>query len=373
MGVKNLLKYLRDHNNSLAVERHLSEFKGMRFAVDCSIFLYKFSRSTIDEHGWISTMLLMLMKLRKYGIKPVFVFDGPNCPPEKTREREERRANMEKVRHKIVECKRLTRLLEKKYKPGMVCVEEELQHEIRTLCSLKEHEDVTNYDDADDVIKTLKQHTVKLEKQSKPITKEHSEITKTFMNFLGLSWIQSDGEAEKDAAFLVMNGQCDNLLGGDSDVLVYGCPSFLTNLDLRRETVTEYKYEEILTSLELSPESFTDFCIMCSCDYNERLPKVKGSRGYGPSTCYKLIKEHGRIEKIEKILPPNVSTKCLNYRRCRELFSYDEDTSFTVGMNRRPKWDNFAKLLEKYSVKTPKFATIVEAFKPLVIIATSEE
>ena len=70
----------------------ISELVGYKIAVDISIFLYKYVRSA-GETVWMNIFILLLCTLKKYGIKAICIFDGPNPPIEKKKEQEKRRAN----------------------------------------------------------------------------------------------------------------------------------------------------------------------------------------------------------------------------------------------------------------------------------------
>ena len=56
--------------------------------------------------------------------------------------------------------------------------------------------------------------------------------------------------------------------------------------------VLEYNLKYILQILNFTYEQFVDFCILCGCDYTNKIPKL------GSETAYKYIKAHGNIETI---------------------------------------------------------------------------
>ena len=49
-------------------------------------------------------------------------------------------------------------------------------------------------------------------------------------------------------------------------------------------------------SIQVSRETFVDFCILCGCDYTGTI------RGVGPMTAFKLLKQHGSIEAVAATL-----------------------------------------------------------------------
>ena len=80
----------------------------------------------------------------------------------------------------------------------------------------------------------------------------------------------------------------------------------------------------------MSYEEFIDLCILCGCDYTEWI------EGVGPVTAFKLMKQHGSIEKVlEWMEKENESSskkrkygipnqENFNYKEARLLFSNPE-------------------------------------------------
>jgi len=70
----------------------------------------------------------------------------------------------------------------------------------------------------------------------------------------------------------------------------------------------------------MTHEQFVDMCILCGCDYTSTI------EGVGPTTAYKLIKEHSNIENAIAALKSGTSKKVknipedFNFIGARELF-----------------------------------------------------
>ena len=56
--------------------------------------------------------------------------------------------------------------------------------------------------------------------------------------------------------------------------------------------IIEIKLDEVLSGLGLTMDEFVDLCILCGCDYCERI------EGIGCIKAYQLIKEYKTIEKV---------------------------------------------------------------------------
>ena len=127
MGIKDLYKVINENSPECRAVHHLSEFRGYRFAIDISIFLNKFIKSTSsnvsirsitdDDHidppsySWMNTFLVFLCILKKHGIKSVCVFDGLNPPIEKLEEQERRRDQTKKSVERLERCKEIYNIL----------------------------------------------------------------------------------------------------------------------------------------------------------------------------------------------------------------------------------------------------------------------
>ena len=74
----------------------------------------------------------MLCIMKKYGIKVVCIFDGPNPPPEKAVEQERRRAETKKAIHRMKECQRVRDIITNDIIPNDETMSEELKNDHET-------------------------------------------------------------------------------------------------------------------------------------------------------------------------------------------------------------------------------------------------
>lgn len=325
MGIKDLSKFIRTNTKSYE-EVHLSKFFGKKIAVDISVFLYKTIR-TQGEDKWMMPMVILLRCLKKYGIKIVCVFDGPNAPPEKLKERAERKKNSDRIRSKAEEVQNLLAQIHTYMDRNYMELPRDLRIKIREV--VNKQRDASKYDNYDfrDInvcLKVLEELEVKFAKQSTPITRDHGEIVKEIVRHLGMAVMQADGEAETLCAYMCVRGMVDAVLTEDSDVLAYETPIFLSKIDTRKETVMMLRYDDLISQMHMTAPQFKDFCIMCSCDYNDRIklplkPGKTKQTGIGPNKAYNLLMEHGSIDNIEYATDLDVTP--LNYKRCRFLFT----------------------------------------------------
>jgi flap endonuclease-1 len=81
-------------------------------------------------------------------------------------------------------------------------------------------------------------------------------------------------------------------------------------------SVMEFDHATILEDLKLTEDQFTDLCILCGCDYTDKIG------GIGPVRALQLIEKHGSLDKVldsldkEKYKIPEP----FPYKEARQLF-----------------------------------------------------
>lgn len=350
MGIQDLFTVIKKICPEQIQDFHLSQWRGMSFAIDISIFLNKFVKSA-GEKLWMNTFFIFLCTLKKHGIKSVCIFDGPNPPPEKKAEQESRKEGSEKAKTRLRRAIEVRDLLLNKYIPKNIQLPEILQTECQTLLGYYEKKtseltdegilEVTtlvnrqkfqrliDWAEPTDVYDALKDLIERLEKQTSPITNDQREKAWYIVQMMGIPAFQADGEAEALCAYLAIHEYVDAVFSEDTDVLAYGTPWMIALKDykLSDEKVKAVYLPDLIDALGYDIDEFRDLCILLSCDYNNRV------KGYPPSKsgkkCKKpkcigwvgavdMINEYRRLENIEPYLE---DVKPLIYHRCRELFT----------------------------------------------------
>lgn len=228
MGVKLLNTFLTNKTFTSLNKIHLSKLSGKSIAIDTSIYLYRF----IGENALIENLFTMCSLFRKYNIHPIFVFDGK---PPKEKEHELKKRSDEKQEAKY------------KYK------------------KLQELYNKTN----DNEEKIL------LEKQMKELKKsfiyiKNSDIRKVkdFFQSYGITYIDSNGEADQICAYLCKINKVYACLTEDMDQFIYGTKKILRYLSLLKENVVLYDIENIYDELNITKHNFKKMCILSGTDYN---------------------------------------------------------------------------------------------------------
>ena len=207
-------------------------------------------------------MTHMNQKMREYGIKPIWVFDGKPSElksKENMRRREMRKMNQERKQTSI------------------------------------ENEDMVS--------------ALKYSKRAIFLTKDEVESAKNLLYFSGVEYLESSQEADPLLVYLKKEGIVDEVLSSDTDLLVYGVDSVLKrSVHDKSFDFESVSLDIILEALGFDYDQFVDYCILIGNDYNSNAPKLGAVRGYN------IIKEISSLDNI-------FSSK---YAKMYEMSSYEK-------------------------------------------------
>jgi flap endonuclease-1 len=256
MGIKSLTKTIQKESPESIHHENIYKLSGKRLAVDASLIIYqqllnnskgklfRTSQGKITNH--ITGLFYKIMNYISLNITLIFVFDGK--PPDNKKE----------------------------------CIKgrKEKSEKAKELC----------------VKATTEEDKNKYEKASIRVTKGMIDDVKQLLRLMGVSYIHPNGEGEAYASELCRIGYVDYVLSEDMDSLVYGCPRLIRKcVDRslkRKDIVSIFHYQQMIQDIELTEDQFTEFCILCGCDYCQSPPKI------GPITALKLMKQYKSIDKI---------------------------------------------------------------------------
>jgi flap endonuclease-1 len=159
----------------------------------------------------------------------------------------------------------------------------------------------------------------KYSKRTVRVTREHNEECKRLLKLMGVPVIEAPSEAEAQCAQLCKDEVVYAISTEDMDSLTFGTPRLVRHLMApasQKVAVTEFDYNTVLESLGLTPDQFIDLCILCGCDYTDKIP------GIGPVRALTLIQKHGSIEKVLETLSADKYKvpEPFPYQQARELF-----------------------------------------------------
>lgn len=286
MGIKGLTQLLKKHTPNSYEHTKLYTLSGKKVAIDASLFIYKSLMTYRKNNDFIknkdgnniSHILGILNKTTSYlsnNITPIYIFDG--TPP------------IEKA-------------------------------DVINNRKTKANEALEKVKSGNDVIDIEKYN-----KQSIRLTSDIVNDVKNLLNFLGVSHITCDGEAEGYASELCRIGYVDYVITEDMDSLPFGATKLVRNCidkSLKStESITVFDLNSILNNLNITHDQFVELCILCGCDYCSNIPRI------GSMSAYKIIKKYGTIKNyLDTVNPKNVPEDYIErYMKSKELFNVFRD------------------------------------------------
>uniref|UniRef100_A0A6C0HT09 XPG N-terminal domain-containing protein n=1 Tax=viral metagenome TaxID=1070528 RepID=A0A6C0HT09_9ZZZZ len=260
MGIRYLNRFLEDNCLRDSIKKtHLSKLKNKVMVVDTSIYLYRF----LSENLLIENMYSFISILKKYKIKPIFIFDG-KPPSEKKELLQQRRAEKKKAEEKYIELNNL----------------------------------LLNQDNEDK--KKIVNEMEKLKRTFVKINDEDVKRVKILMDAFGVNYYDAPGEADQLCGYLVKKNKAWGCISDDTDMFLYGCNYILRNINLLKHTCILYDKVSILKDLEMSENIFCEIMILSGTDYNihSKTSLKETIRWY-----YKYLDYYYRCKKDNKIIP----------------------------------------------------------------------
>lgn len=156
------------------------------------------------------------------------------------------------------------------------------------------------------------------------LTQPMVEESKRLLALLGIPMIQAPSEGEAAAAYLTKSDSAFCVASQDYDSILFGAKKLVRNLTIsgKRKVPNRNLYLDIqpeiinhidiLDKIGLTHEQLVDIGILIGTDFNP-----EGIPGIGPKTALKLIREHGKIENIDKIKDKAAQ---IPYQDIREIF-----------------------------------------------------
>ena len=329
MGIKNLNYFLKRNSPSCSKLVHLSDLHGKHLAIDIAIYLHTYKRRYKSK--WMNAVAQMVCVLRKHNIDCTFIFDT-HAPPEKNLTKQARRLRKTKAEQKIEQIKTDVAIYESSGKLSPLLVE--IMNKDRSKRFLSSH---IEYDPA-----IINEQLRKLHSESIYISATDKSRLKELLHAMGVNVIDSRNEGETLCAQLCAHNRVDAVLSDDTDVLAYGAPHLLTRFDMNKEICVDVMVGNILNDLNFTQEQFTDFCIMCGTDYNNKIPKMTTKKAY------KLLTEYGSIEGIRDA---GIDVSILNHERIREIFSVPHHLETQVPKNTDVNMDILSPIMDKNNLR----------------------
>lgn len=233
-GLAGLIRWRAPHARSIINwGSSSSRYAGQRWAIDASCLLFRARAAKLD----IPTVIAgLIVRLRRAGIEPVFVFDGKPPP-----------AKDSVVKHRCEVRESVKREIE----------------EIRTAAAAAagagtEAEPVTE------------EQIAALEAKIPVITTQDRNEIKRLLYAAGVLGITASGEADDLLGYLARTGQVHAVVSTDMDMLARGVRVLVQPETPDAGMLTELSLVDVLAALKLTYRQFVDACMLMGSDYTPR-------------------------------------------------------------------------------------------------------
>lgn len=299
----------------LNIKKDISVLKGKRLSIDLSLLLHRaLHKADQDETSSIyKYFIAIIILLKKHNIAPVFVFDG-KPPDSKNILLEKRRNKREKANNKIKILNKLKEHISDSSSTDIGSILEQSVEEDDDLessnISLDDAEveyvnsilsdSIKSDNGIEDIEKTIDENLQKEGKKGVGIKDRHISKLKELFNTLKIPYIHiEDKEADIVCTYLVTQGYVDGCISDDMDLLAYGCPILVQNLNFTSNFVDVYDFDELLTTMDITQKQLIDLCICAGTDHNNKLINIKCKELYTYIKKYKTIEEI--IDNLDEI------------------------------------------------------------------------
>lgn len=283
MGIKGLYQYLSKSSNARTLHPFL-KYRAKTFAIDANILMYKFCHAyshSIDS--FVECFIYKITAFLKFGIFPVFVFDG-RAPTEKKHVIVRRIAAKQQLRQRLEHMK----LSPNKNKAHMRQVQ-------------------------------------KLERQCFMTTKGHRNALIHLLETFKLPFFIANGEAETLCALLQRSGHVDYTLSDDTDTLAYGCMNTVHMFKGSERYLIETDLDVFLRSKNMTRDEFLNACVLSGCDYLERISNIH------IETCFEYVKKFHTLDQTLNALRKHAQMHDLaSYEHVKGIYLFRTDTTSLI-------------------------------------------
>jgi flap endonuclease-1 len=332
MGIKSINEFLKEKSPTAYIIDTLSKFGGYRIAIDGYNYLYTIMCSANKSVIYKTTdlladiprepivnkarhmLIIFILQFMANGIIPVFVWDGTPLEEKK-------------------ECK----IKRKKDKDDVI-------EKISILKSKLEMQGPLFRSKQD--MDKLRQHL----SQCNSLQPGEVEHFQELVSSLGFPSLRAEFEGEQLCSSLAREGLVAGVWSTDTDNYALGTPILISGFDSYDSDgnvlveITDLR--QVLKDMDKSHNFLVDLCIMCGCDFNQRIPRI------GPANAFKLLEKHGSLDMVienEKDKP----THMLKHDVCRRLFAYQPSklTENELNFSYSTFTENISSIIDQYDLE----------------------
>lgn len=291
MGIRGLNGFIKWNLPNARRSPAWETYRGQRWGIDCQCFMY---RARAENLSILTVIASLIVRLRRAGIEPLFVFDG-KPPAAKADVSTQRRTERQAV--------------------------------FKAMAEKREERETATTERARAIIDT---QLAELQRKAPQVTYNDKDALKKFLYSAGVLALTANGEADDVLAYLCRNQSLQAVVSTDLDMLARGVPMLVIPETNDATIFTAIQTEEVLTGLGLTYTQFVNACMMMGSDYSGKAwrpmdpssaiararqggwPDVSGGEGLEPGAAllrgdgvqWETLLHERQLEKWNKGVPP---------------------------------------------------------------------
>lgn len=229
MGIRGLNGYIKWNLPNARRSPAWDSYRGQRWGVDCQCFMY---RARAENLSILTVIASLIVRLRRAGVDPVFVFDG-KPPAAKADVNTQRRTERQAV--------------------------------FKAMAEKREERETATTERARAIIDT---QLADLQRKAPQVTYNDKDELKKFLYAAGVLFVTANGEADDVLAYQCREGYLQAVVSTDLDMLARGVPMLVLPETNDATIFTVIQTNEVLTGLGLNYTQFVNACMMMGADYS---------------------------------------------------------------------------------------------------------
>lgn len=316
--------FLKQFASKAIREVSVSDYEGRKIAFDVSIFVntYYYRNRAQEPNVVVKEFRKLVNNALDENIYPIFVMEGRKLKL-KANEHKKRQADRERKEELLDECKkRRVRMEEEATEKGYVLGQHKMLPTGMIIPTSAARKLEVGTPEESMFIKqymnVCDEYEKRIQMSGRP-SKEHFDAVLSYLEGEEVGIEFAEDEAERHCSLLCKTGKVYAVATQDYDAVPFGAPKIVMNWDTRN--MKEIDLAVALDELGWNMDQLIDFCILCGCDFSEKVPQI------GPKKAYNLVCKHGCIENMWPRLKPNFyrhegSEEAFRYKVARLVFNH---------------------------------------------------
>jgi len=232
MGIKGLGGFIKWRVPHVRKSLNWITHAGEHWGIDCSCLLYKAKGAGLSP---MTVIVGLIVKMRRVGIIPIFVFDG-RSPAAKADVIDQRRVVRQAAQKEIIEIK-----------AGLGTEDLSLTEKMH-----------------------MERRVAALQRKAPTVSSSEKDNIKKLLYSAGVQFITASEEADDVLGYLCRQSMLQGVVSSDMDMLARGVPLLIIPETTDATVLTEIRLSDVLTGLGLKQPQFVDACMLMGSDYSAK-------------------------------------------------------------------------------------------------------